>query len=1194
MESEESMSYKHIIDNKRISLSETLREIAKDFDELSIATGYWDLAGTAEILETLKNYKRIRLLIGQEPLSPRNSKLLGIEMPDADFPDKDIVHDLEQISDFNLRETVKELKQLISNGVLEVKVYKRSFLHAKTYIFGSEESDGAVGIIGSSNFTKAGLTSNTELNSLEDESRIVKYIPRVDSDEHGHMSWFNEVWSDVNNVAWTGEFTRILSDSPVGDLCFGAYDSYIRTLMEVYPDELIPKEELSNDISDVLFSFQHRNAQILINKLERMGLAMLADSVGLGKTITAGAVINHYKNKGYTRIYIISPASLKSQWQQDLADKFKLIQGFEVISLQDSKAIEKARMLDKYKTVDLFVIDEAHNLRNFNSKRHQQLLEWFINNPDSKILMLTATPINNSLMDFVNQIQLASKGNLESINVDYKDENGQILKVDFFYALSQIQNRVKRAEKNGEDFDWKTIANVISSGLRHYLVRTTRQGVKKSGGIVLSDGTRMDFPESVVGQIGYQFSGHSITISKKIIEQNEKIFEGIDPNNLSLEDLLNQTQRSAHPLDLCANLQNDTKTHQKINLFSTIYKIVLLIGFTPYRPEIYKHRIHNKSIEDIRALGLVGEESARVQSQLSIHNMLRISWLKRLESSQWALHQSLKNYVQRLDKFEHFLRQGKILTPSEIDEILGIYGEDVDVTELSDLEVVEADPAIFKLEDLKNDLVRDRKLANLLISVLSSIEMQDTKLFELAKFIREGASNVDIAKRKILVFSYYSDTIKYLEKALPKLLDDIDFESRAEFVTGGTANVESITGRFAPKAKKYEFNDGESEVDFLFATDVLSEGQNLQDAGSLINYDLHWNPVRMIQRNGRINRLGSEFANVYISNMKPEDTLEEYLKLVNRLNSKINTIKNSIGLDQDVLEKGQVDAKEFVENYDENGLIKLLSHEENVKNEGIKDSGELDIASLYGEKATQFLAQIEEEESKFFAEDDFIYDLREFLMKFQDDPDTITRVKSIPLGKWNYLPLIQRQDERRNCIGLARTSGVTSLTGIEVTDTYFVEVDTSDPNFRTRNLEDSVFLTKIKTSSNDNLRMLDEIAVDRNLVKKRVLAAAKAQAGRNLQNIKPKRFELEMLGEFEKMMPGSSLLILITERITNKHELKLFQKLMRKSKLELKTHGHILGSSISEMQKLAQELSNKQYETTNVEDVSGVLFYASR
>ncbi|MCF8783413.1 C-terminal helicase domain-containing protein [Rhodococcus ruber] len=793
----------------------------------------------------------------------------------------------------------------------------------------------------------------------------------------------------------------------------------------------------------------------------------------------------------------------------------------------------------------------------------------------------------------MNQIQLASKGSLESINVDYRDENGNLQKIDFFYALAQIQSRIRRAEQHGQPFDWNAISAVVASGLRHYLVRTTRQGVKQMGGIVLPDGTRHDFPESAVEQIGYHYSRDAQKAADATIKAALSTFEGYDPRRLNLDALLDQTQRSEHPLDALPKGGVLTTDDYLGNVFANIFQIVLLLGFTPYRPEIYQHRIHGKSVEDIRSLGLKGDESFRIQSQLAIHNLLRVSWLKRLESSQAALQKSIGNYLIRLERFRSFLNEGKILSFKEIDAIIAEYGEDVEVAALNSDAFTDADPAIYDLDAMKNDIIRDRAIAGRLNEVLNSIAGHDDKLKAFAAFLNEAAKSNDPAKKKVVVFSYFSDTINYLEESLQSCIKDKSFGARAAFVTGGTSSIDQITRRFAPKAKKYKLKDGEPELDYLFATDVLSEGQNLQDAGCLVNYDLHWNPVRMIQRNGRINRLGSEFDEVCVANMKPEDNLEAYLKLLNRLHRKINTIKHTIGLDQDVLEKGQVNAKEFVEHHDESDLLKILEAEEEGDNASEKAT-EFDTADLYGTKAGEALKHLEEEEDRFYIEDDFIYDLRAFLAANADNSNEVDRVKTIPLGKWGYLPSGATLDGAGLVLGLAKTQGQTTLTGTEVADTHFVAVDTATPAYRTLPIEDSEALKRLRVTPEDNARRQDKITVNRVLADRRVKAAAKAQAGRSVVGYSPKPSEQEALGYFEAVLPGRSLLKLVTTKVTNRKEVRDLQALSRQARAEVKKYGQLLGATIATMDALSAALADKQLEDTQIDEVTGVLFYAQQ
>src|SRR5690606_10597825 len=201
-----------------------------------------------------------------------------------------------------------------------------------------------------------------------------------------------------------------------------------------------------------------------------------------------------------------------------------------------------------------------------------------------------------------------------------------------------------------------------------------------------------------------------------------------------------------------------------------------------------------------------------------------------------------------------------------------------------------------------------------------------------------------------------------------------DFAKRSAFSTGKGTNVEDQVRRFSPKSKKYEMQPSDQPIDYLFATDVLSEGQNLQDAAILVNYDLHWNPVRMIQRNGRVNRLGSEFDEVIIANMKPEDSIELYLNLVARLQKKIDTIKHTVGLDQGILSSDDVNPLEFIE----------------------------DTKKLYSgnaDEATKALEELGEDDSILSWTNDHIYKLREFLAS--SSQEEIDRIRDIPANKWN-------------------------------------------------------------------------------------------------------------------------------------------------------------------------------------------------
>lgn len=1177
------MGLPKIIDNNRKNMGGVLRELSGQYDELSIATGYWDLPGLLEIFEGIKNYRSIRLIIGQEPIAPRFAKKLDLNEPEKSFPELDFtagLQDLEQKQEF--RDLVFATRQLIDEGILKVKVYRRSFLHAKAYVFGSFESESAVGIIGSSNFTKAGLTTNSELNNLEDDYRIVKFKPHNATDEYGHLSWFESIWNDENNEDWNGKFSQILQDSPVGDLVFGPYDSYMKTLMEVFPDELVKKPELGSQIQDILYAFQNRNAGILINKLEKMGVAILSDSVGLGKTITAGAVIRHYVDKGAKRIIAIVPASLKEQWRKDLAEVFGLYEGsdFMVVSQQDLGAMDRMAELDKYKQVDLFIVDEAHNLRSTGSTRYDHILGWFKDNNESKVLMLTATPINNSLIDLLNQIQLGLKGELDSVLVPYKNAtNGRIETIDFFDALGRIQKRLK----NDEGFDWDSVKPTLVSGIQHYLVRSTRQGVEAEGTLVDKSGNKKTFPKSIVGQIEYSYDDE---LTKRIadkIASKSTMLEGVDARTIDLEAITEATSRTSHPLDFVKDMLGGSNN----GVIQNVFQLVSLFGFVPYKPEMYQHKVYKKTPEEIKNLGIKGLESQIINLQLTVHNMLLVTWLKRLESSTASLLKSIQTYASRLESYKVWLERGYILSFRDIAIVEQEYGEDIDrafqdydeYVPLDDdsnedlkrkgVEKHAANPEKYNIDAMMLDISRDQLIANALIDVIEELVSvdSDSKLKKFSEYLETVHADGSHGN-KVLIFSFFADTINYLRDNLPKLIQIDNFAERTEFLSGQSGSVENVVKRFSPESKKYKLREDEKELDFLFATDILSEGQNLQDAGVLVNYDLHWNPVRMIQRNGRINRLGSKYEEVLISNMKPEDNIELYLNLVARLQKKINIIKNTVGLDQGVLSVDDENPIEFVE--DLRNLRKLYNNSET--------------------EASSALRELEDDEDILSWTNDHVYRLRQFLNDHSQEE--IDRIKNIPEGKWNYLPSGTSQ-ENNKVLSLLKVDGKTSITNTPISQTFFVSTQTTG-EYASEVVDEFDALQKIATNPEDNERVRDNITVERSTVNRRSsrIAKIRAEAGDTVYVLKPR--QLEALTAVKPMFPDLALLPLIQNGIRDARTKRLFESTVRLINGDIRSSGSVTASTVSKLTGLIAGIDTDERETLSAEKVTSVLNYAKR
>jgi superfamily II DNA/RNA helicase len=1167
---EEVVAYPKVIDNRRRTLLSVLEELSPNFDQISIATGYWDLKGMSALMPHISQYKKIRILIGQEPIRARFQKVLKQDLT-TDFPEADLKWDLTHTQfEMSLVNTAEKLNEYIESGKIEVKVYRGAFLHAKTYIFSNSSSSDAVGIIGSSNFTGAGLTTNTELNALEDESRIVKYKPESTEDQHGHLSWFEEMWSDELSEDWNGEFSQIIAESPLGKKCFTPYEMYMKTLWELYQEEVDISTTIAESTSSTLFAFQQRNARLLIQKLQKYGVAMLADSVGLGKTITAGAVIKEYKDTYKARrIYVIVPASLVQSWKRDLAKVHNLVSGFEVISMQDFQEIERVREIDKYADVDLFVIDEAHNLRNPNGSRHEQLLDWFSNNPSSHVLMLTATPINNKLTDFVNQIQLAAKGRLAAFPVVYPTSKKREV-IDFFEAVKRLTADMQSAENKGEQIDFNRISRIMRQGLRHFLVRTTRRGIEAEyGGLLSDDGTLTKFPKSEVKSHPYQYTDALSSEVDKAIARNIEAFEGKDPRLVNLETLLNQTQRTKHPLDL----MEVANQNEESGVFEKVFRLILLLGFTPYKSSTYLNQYYGKSNEELKEFDISPDESFRLRSQMSVHNIMRVTFLKRLESSQAALSLSLAQYLRRLDKFEKYLEDGHIANIRDINQIEKEFGEDTSgwseeqVRDVLDIELIPASEDKYKIIQMKADIQRDKKIIAAIQECCMVLDNHDDKLNSLVELIKNIRKNKK-AGEKILLFSYFTDTINYLQKRLPELITDEEFANKSAFLSGANRTLlEDTVKRFSPVSTNSGVQSSD-EIHFLFATDVLSEGQNLQDCGNLINYDLHWNPVRMIQRNGRINRLGSAFESVYIYNMHPETVLDSYLKLVNRLERKINAIKFTIGTDQSVLGEEE-NPIEFLDGFEEDESLKeVLDMYQDPENSGVMDKFD--------------------DDDELLSEDEFIIELRRFLATATQEQ--IKRVKEIPLGKWGHLPGDTKMTAKR-ILSLTETSGYVEATGKDFTSHFFIEAD-PESGYMVDAVDIIEALGYIKCEDSKVKSKVDNFDYNRNLVKKLVEAASKEEAKDGQSAVRLTPTKIRVLDNLAIALPGLGL-SLAMKNISTKQQLRKTEQLFMAANRELKTFGQLLPNTLELFTSLHKELVEAKPEEKTIESVEAVLFYVS-
>ena len=1016
-----------LIDNSigEFQLGSILKELLAEnsYSQVSVATGYWDLPGMVEIFNDLEKYLErenttFRLLLGEEP-SVKSYQVKNPEKVDPNFPQKYLKKDLE---DLELKPEFQQVIDLLTkylekntSGIqkLQIKVYKQNFLHAKCYIFGSE-TENAVGIIGSSNFTKQGLSGNLELNALEDDSRIVNY-KRLNEKQHpSHRSWFENIWSQSED--WNLKFNQeILGLSQFGKLSYSPYEVYIRILYELYGDDIELEEKIKledgYEKKNTLTTFQQESVRKAINRLndKRIGMCLIGDSVGLGKSYIARDIIERYGYFERKNVVIICPASLRTDWENHMREITVNASVYSITEFAIDNSLERIQqdLIIRKRTsisdtaIDLLVIDESHNLKTQGSKSFQNILELLTDKRYCKelpkVLMLSATPVNNGVKDLANQILLA-KGGDEKFFTSYGIDN----------LMGLFANTQKLFKKlNNED-----VFSELYPILNKIMVKRTKHQVKKDFPDATLNGKPIIFPNETLFNELYELDNKQI---RKTISESLK---DLKKNNAHLYDAftkdLTEKQESEMELqgvfDFFNNFETEkVKTKNETEFQSVFHFMDRAINNLKLVPYSYlSEKINKTEFEEVQA-----------NARKNLTGVMKVTMFKSFDSSIYTFKKRIDKYNTYLLNFEElFFKQSKVVKPEIIQKAIAKHEteeyNDTDVIELiaDEIEIynerekekyakdtkykiqVAEMPIVhehYNIEKLNAAIAQDKHIIGLIIHVLANIK-PDAKLDKLKALVKE------LKGRKILIFSYFATTVDYLKEAFTEeFLNEIDLsKDQVAFLKSKNGKEKSaFVQRFAPVAQKQEVINGKvngkEQLRILVSTDVLSEGQNLQDCGIIINYDLHWNPVKMIQRNGRINRLGSTFEEVKIHNFLPEGHLERFLKLIQRLQDKIKIIGGSVGIDSSILGETITD-RQF-------GLMS-------------------DIYSADNTKQKEAIEKLERENDLAFDEV-FENDLREFMRKATDAEKEY--ILNMNLHKWVELPSI---DENGKIIAFNIQKGV--------------------------------------------------------------------------------------------------------------------------------------------------------------------------
>ena len=850
----------------RGTVGDFLRSNIEDDSSLSVVSAYF----TIHAFEALKAYlwkiDGLRFLFGEPDF------IKNLDARDTD-PKAFRIEDegLQLDKPLQQRPIAKECAEWIKKKVEIKSTQQSNLLHGKMYHIANNDAEKA--IMGSSNFTVQGLGLGQSNNNIE-----LNLDVEDDQDRGDLKAWFDDVWNDKERVEDVKEkvIARLekLGDDQAPELI------YYKTLYELFRDELetrMNNEQKIEDthlydtkIWDTLYDFQKDGVKSVIARLLRHNGCILADSVGLGKTYTALAVIKFFE-LGNDRVLVLCPKKLRGNWtlyserynqRNNPFEKDKL--SYRVMSHTDlsrySGDADGTDLADfNWSNFDLVVIDESHNFRNDTKpvrndagvitrhSRYTRLLEEVIKEgAQTKVLMLSATPVNTSLIDLRNQIYLMTQKREAAFHKSLGISNIRAL-------LGQAQRTFKAWEDNPD-----------------------------AGG-------RRD-KSKLLNELGADFfqllGGVSIARSRRHIENfyaDEIDRIGQFPQQLPPEN-------HHPPTDLDGALSYKYLADQ-IEKFS----------LSVYTPSSYV-------ISEEAKQRLAKEKQAFRFNQLDrekfLIGMMQTNFLKRLESSAHSLTETLERTISKIDtlleKIERY-EQNQQTPQAETDILLDdeiLPEDDEDDEEF----LVNRARHPYHLRELdcarwKEDLIKDKEtLDKALESVKAITPERDGKLQAIKAHIRDKAENPPTDKdgeinRKLLVFTTFKDTAEYLYESLSNLAAELNLNMA--MVSGDVTRTQSrpnnfnaILTNFAPRARGRAEEDSD-EIDLLIATDCISEGQNLQDCDAVLNYDIHWNPVRIIQRFGRIDRIGSRNRSVRMINYWPTEDMETYLRLQSRVEARM-------------------------------------------------------------------------------------------------------------------------------------------------------------------------------------------------------------------------------------------------------------------------------------------------------------------
>lgn len=880
-----------IFDNIEQELLPALQQTLEIAERADFCVGYFNLRGWKQLDRFIERWPGgeghcCRLLVGMQKLPAEELRAaLSIGRQETEIDNHTALRLKKKLAE-ELREQLtvgtptnedeaclRRLASQIKSKKVVVKLFLRHPLHAKLYLlFRPDPINPAVGYLGSSNLTLAGLADQGELN-----------VDVLDHDACQKLArWFEDRWEDRWCIDISQELVQIIEESWARETLIPPYHIYVKIAYHLSQEARagLTQFRIPPEFRHKLFEFQTAAVKIAAHHLNKRGGVLIGDVVGLGKTLMATALARIFEDDFGLETLILCPKNLVPMWE-DYRDQYRL-RG-RVLSLSDA-----TRELPRLRRFRLVVIDESHNLRNRDGKRYRAIQEYIREN-DSKCVLLSATPYNKTYLDLANQLRLFVA---EDRDLGIRPERllRELGETEFIRRHQCPVRSLAAFEHSPYADDWREL-------MRLYLVRRTRTFIQQNYAktdqtngrkfLTFEDGSRSYFPTRVPRTVKFRINGKN-------------------------------------PADQYARLYGDDVLASINSLNLPRYGLANYIAPAPHEPPT---QTEAKVLQDLSRAGK------------RLMGFCRTNLFKRLESSGQAFVQSVERHILRNYVYLHAFEKGLPLpigtqdaafldtryTDAEEDGMFESEDDEnnasITVSAATALRT-EADfrrraaelyedysgllkrrfkwlrPALF-VNDLAKDLRTD-------IQVLSGVlkkcgdwdPAKDTKLDALWQLLTKQHPG-----EKVLVFSQFADTVKYLEEQLKaRGLTAI------AAVTGATDDPTAIAYRFSPVSNnRRDRVDPSDELRVVLTTDVLSEGQNLQDCSIIVNYDLPWAIIRLIQRAGRVDRIGQKAENILCYSFLPADGVERIIRLRARVRQRLKENAEVVGTDEAFFEDDRND-----------------------------------------------------------------------------------------------------------------------------------------------------------------------------------------------------------------------------------------------------------------------------------------------